>query len=287
MLKQREVRLTKDEEVALGYKIKAMQELKSKIESKSTILTAQERQIMTEGEKAVETIVSNYYNLARNIAHKHHKKTGTRYSIEDLLQDAISALVEAAFNYDPDKNCYLGTYAYYGITKRVSTTINFQRLVRMPENKMGEYILISNAQKIYNELTEAEKDEYDNELEFIYENVDDLKKEEVDLILTNMQPQVSLNSPIFDGDGELMDILVDENSVSEIDNIDNLDIKITNVIDKLSQYEKDLIAFEYGLYPASMDYSEFKKKYDLTDRKVKAEIKKAERKMKKIAEKVA
>lgn len=286
MLKQRKVRLTKDEEVALGYKIKAMQELKSKIESKSTILTAQERQIMTEGEKAVETIVSNYYNLARNIAHKHHKKTGTRYSIEDLLQDAISALVEAAFNYDPDKNCYLGTYAYYGITKRVSTTINFQRLVRMPENKMGEYILISNAQKIYNELTEAEKNEYDNELEFIYKNVD-LKKEEVDLILTNMQPQVSLNSPIFDGDGELMDILVDENSVSEINNIDNLDIKITNVIDKLSQYEKDLIAFEYGLYPASMDYSEFKKKYDLTDRKVKAEIKKAERKMKKIAEKAA
>lgn len=286
MLKQRKVRLTKDEEVALGYKIKAMQELKSKIESKSTILTAQERQIMTEGEKAVETIVSNYYNLARNIAHKHHKKTGTRYSIEDLLQDAISALVEAAFNYDPDKNCYLGTYAYYGITKRVSTTINFQRLVRMPENKMGEYILISNAQKIYNELTEAEKNEYDNELEFIYKNVD-LKKEEVDLILTNMQPQVSLNSPIFDGDGELMDILVDENSVSEINNIDNLDIKITNVIDKLSQYEKDLIAFEYGLYPASMDYSEFKKKYDLTDRKVKAEIKKTERKMKKIAEKAA
>lgn len=284
MLKQKRDNLTKQEELELGVRIQEMKKLKAKIKAGYDGLTKEEIEIIQKGEEALETLVSNYYNLARKVAHDHHKKTGTRYSIEDLLQDAISALVQAAYDYDPGKNCRLSTYAYYGITKKVSTTINYQRLVRMPENKMGEYITISKAQREYNDLTHDEQSKYRNELDYVYQNVGDLRKEEVDLILSNMQPQVSLNADIYDGDGELMDLLVDEKAAAEVTQHGELDDKIVEVISKLNNYERDLIAFEFGAYPASMPYSEFQEKYDLTDKKVKSETRRAIRKMKKIAE---
>lgn len=286
MIKQRYDNLTKEDELALGEKIQKMKKIKERIKAGYDGVTEAERKTITEGDEALETLVSNYYNQARKIAHKFHKRTGTRYSIEDLLQDAIHALCESAYNYDPSKNAKLNTYAYYGITKRVSSTINYQRLVRMPENKMGDYITITKAQKAYAELTPEEQEKEVSELEYVYNNVGDLTRENVDLILRNMQPQVSLNATINEGNGELMDLIgTNEPDVRAVQ-IKDLDENIANVIKQLNDYERDLIAYEYGAYPASMEYSEFQKKYDKTDRQVKRATRRTIKKMKQLAEEV-
>lgn len=286
MIKHRNDNLTKDEELELGRKIQAMRKIKDSVEDYDFYkLSKEDADVVMKGEDALEVLTGNYINFARDIAHKHYKRTGTRYGIDDLLQDAISALIESANNYDPKENCRLGTYAFYGITKKVSTTINYQRLVRMPENKMGEYILISRAQRAYNDLPKEEQNKYKNELEYVYENVGDLKKKEVDLILENMQPQVSLNANIYDGDGELMDVLVDENSEIEIKSIDALDKNVERIISELTPFQRDLIAFEYEAFPASMSYKEFLEKYDVTDKKAKHETRKVVTVMANIAKK--
>ena len=101
-----------------------------------------------------------------------------------------------------------------------------------------------------------------------------------------MQPQVSLNADIYDGDGELIDLLVDEKAELEVTQYSNLDESIIEIMAKLNSYEKDLIAYEFGAFEASMPYSEFQEKYDLTDKKVKSETRKVIRKMKRIAEQV-
>lgn len=285
MIKQRNDNLTKDEELELGRKIQEMNAIKSKEDYDFDELTQKERKIVLDGDEALEILTGNYINLARNIAHKHHKRTGTRYDIEDLLQDAIGALIEAAYAYDPEKNCRLSTYAFYGITKKVSTTINFQRLVRMPENKMGEYVQITKAQKEYSDLTEEEKEKYTSELDYVYKNVGGIKKEEVDLVLENMQPQVSLNAEIYDGDGQLMDILVDENSEVEIKQVEALDEGVERIIKELTPFQRDLVAYEFEVFPASMPYEEFLEKYEITDKKVKSETRKTITKMANIAKK--
>lgn len=280
---QLETRLTKEEELQLGAKIQEMKKAKAKLNSGGEI-TDDERRLISEGDEALTILVSNYYNLARDIVWKHYKKTGTKYDKDDLLQDAIAALCEAAYDYDPSKNCKLGTYAFYGITKRVSTTINYQRLVRMPENKMGEYIEIMKAQKTYNELSAENQAKYGNELEFIYSTVKNIEKSEIDLILENMQPQVSLNAVIHDGGGELMDIIEDDrpeaNRPSEVE----LDNNVVDIINQLDEYERDLVAFEFGVFPASMSYNDFLKKYNTDDRKVKTDTRRVIRKMRKLAE---
>ena len=274
MIKQRDDNLTKEQELEMGRKIQAMIAIKEKMKNVELELSEEEVLILNEGEEALEILVGNHYNLARRIAHRNHQKTGTRYELEDLLQDSILALVEAAQTFD-----------HYGITKKVTSTINFQRIVRMPENKMGDYYSISQAQAAYKSLPDYKKEKYANELEYVYENVD-ISKEDIDIILNNMQPSVSLNAKIFDGEGELMDTLIDENSEYEVVEYGNLDENIIKVVDELNNYEKDLLAFEYGIFPASMDYSDFKKKYKLSDKKMKLEVNKLNRKMRKLGEKI-
>lgn len=276
-------KLTKEDELALGVKIQAMRQIKERIEDGQTKLSKEEIETLDIGEKAFTQLVGNYYNLARKIAYQHLKRTGTRYEMEDLMQDAISALCEAAYDYDPAKNCKLSTYAFYGITKKVSSGINYHRLVRMPENKMGEYIEIMRAQREYNMLTKQEQDSFGNELEYVYQNVGKIPRAEVDLILENMQPQVSLNAIIHEGGGELLDIIVDEKPNANVPETVDLDENVVKIIDKLNSYEHDLIAFEFGVYPPSMSYKEFLIKYGKTDKEIKPDIKKAIRKMRKIA----
>lgn len=283
MIRHRNDDLTKDEEIELGFKIQKMRLIKSRNNYDFFNLNYEEQEIVESGEEALEVLTGNYINLARSIAHKHHKRTGTRYPIEDLLQDAVGALIEAANAYDPSKDCKLGTYAFYGITKKVSTTINYQRLVRMPENKMGEYILITKAQKSYADLSEKEKEEYLNELDYIYKNVEKLSRTEVDLILGNMQPQVSLNAKINEGQGELMDVIVDEKSEIQLEMKEYLDEDVEKIINQLTPFQKDLIAYEFDVYKPSMLYSDFLRKYELTDRVVKRETNKTIRFMINIA----
>lgn len=285
MIKQRNDNLTKEEELVLGEKIQKMNSIKNEEGYDFDLISQNERKTVLDGEDALEILTGNYINLARNIAHKHHKRTGTRYDLEDLLQDAISALIESACTYDPSKNCRLSTYAFYGITKKVSTTINFQRLVRLPENKMGEYIEITKAQKAYNDLKENEKSEYTSELDYVYKNVGEIKKEEVDLILANMQPQISLNAEIYDGDGQLMDVLADENAEVELRKTEQLDKGLEKIINELTPFQRDLIAYEFEVFSPSMPYEEFLVVHKTTDKKMKSEIRKTITKMVNIAKK--
>lgn len=274
MIKHRNDELSKDDELELGRRIQEMRMVKNREHYDFFELNDDEREIVEIGEEALEILIGNYINLARSIAHKHHKRTGTRYPLEDLLQDAVGALVESANAYDPSKDCKLGTYAFYGITKKVSTTINYQRLVRMPENKMGEYILITRAQKEYADLPDEEKDKYKNEMDYIYKNVEKLSRQEVDLILGNMQPQISLNARINEGQGELMDIIPDSDSEINLEMKEYLDENVEKIINQLTPYQKDLVAYEFGVYKPSMPYEDFLLEHNLTDRSAKREINK-------------
>lgn len=288
MIKHRDDKLTKEEELELGRKVQEMNFLiKTEKGSQYNIkdFEEEERKVILEGERALETLISNYINLARSMTSNLHKKTGTKYPEEDLLQDAISALVEAAKAYDPSKNCRLSTYAYYGIRKKVSSTINYQRLVRLPENKMGEYIKITDAQRDYHLLCEKDKSKYKNELDYVYIK-SGVKKEEVDLILDNMQPQIYLNaSSMFEG-RELIDTLVDKKAEEERSIVSGLDPSVEKVINKLTPFQKDLVAFEFGLFSPSVDYDEFLKINNLTDKKVKNEIRKTITVMSNLAKKM-
>lgn len=272
-IKQRNDKLTKEQELELGRKIQAMEKLTSQEDYDYYKLSKEEVEVVEVGKKSLEILVGNYINLARDIAHRTHKKTGTKYELEDLIQDAITALVSAACSYDPSRECKLGTHAYYGIAKKVSSTINSQRLVRLPENKMGEYIKITDAQKAYQSLSNEAKAGYKNELDYVYKH-SGVKKGEVNIILQNMQPQVSLNTALYDNKGELLETLTDESSERDIREVEKLDPKLEYMISQLNQYQKDLIGYEFEVIQPSVPYKEFLQIHNLTERDFKRETRK-------------
>lgn len=284
MIKQRNDQLTKEQELELGKKIQLMKFYTDEENYDFDSLTQEEQKVVLEGQEALEILVGNYINLARDVAHKHHKRTGTRYALEDLIQDAVSALIESAYAYDPSRDCKLGTYAYYGIAKKVSSTINYQRLVRLPENKMGEYVKITNAQREFSNLSKEEKEKYPNELAYVYKHVA-LKKEEINLILENMQPQVSLNATMYENEGELMDILKDENSENEIKKVESIDENLERLLMELNQYQRDLIAFEFEVIQPSKTFAEFMEENQFDDKKLRSETRKTITRLSNIAKK--
>lgn len=269
MLVQRAERLTKVEELELGYKIRCMMDLR-----KAGFTGVNEYEsIFTEGEEAVEELSSNYYNLVRNIAYKLHRRTGTRCLVEDLIQDGIYGLLKSTYKYDISKNCTLGTYAYYGITKEISTSINYHRLIRMPENKMSEYNEILKVKANYKLLNDEEKMLYPTKMDYIYSSTSDIGEEEVDLIIGNMQPSLSLNT---DGNDKRKDELItsieDKDSENQFRNLEVLsDLEV--VLNGLSEYDKNLISYEFGIVKPTIPYEEFKVKYKLTDRQINYRIK--------------
>lgn len=295
MITQRNDNLTKAEELELGELIQKGVKARAELESSADKLTKDEREalelISYDGDNAYEKLVGNYFNLARDIAHKHHKRTGTRYAIEDIMQDAILALCEAAYSYDPSKNCKLGTHAFYAITKKVSTRINEARLVRMPENRMGQYLQIIRAERAYGELENPEM----TEREYVIEHAE-VTPEEYTMIKTNMQPSVSLNAVVKDSEREMGDLIEDSSqsklpsgawgSAVEADEVSlhELNTSLTEILKKLNPFEQDLIAFEFGAYKPSMSFDEFLVKYDMTDKDVIRLTRRTIRKMKKIAE---
>lgn len=284
MIKQRNDNLTKEQELELGRKVQNMRSYTQEEGYDYEMLSQEEKLLVNEGFEAMEILVGNYINLARDIVHKHHKKTGTRYEFEDLLQDAISALIEATCSYDPDKNCRLSTHAFYGITKRVSSTINYQRLVRLPENKMGNFVEITRSQREYQNLSEEDKKKYKNELDFVYKNTK-VKKEDVDIILTNMQPQVSLNAVMFENKGEILDTLKDESSERELKKVEKIDPNLERILKYLNEYQLDLIAFEFEVIEPSMSYADFMAKFALTERDFSREIRRVVTYMSNLAKK--
>lgn len=284
MIKQLNDNLTKDQEIELGRKVQAGLDAKEKLKganlSDSEIETLMA--ISHEGDMAHEQLVGNYINLARQIAHKHHSRTGTQYSIEDLIQDAILALCEAAYTFDPEKNCKLGTHAFYGISKKVSTTINSMRLVRLPENKMGEYLQILRAEKAWADMPADEQ--VQDKTDFIAEFTG-LSRTEIELINSIMLSSVSLNTTVNENNGELIDLMgAEETYESENYRYEDLDPSLVEILRKLTPMERDLVAYEFDTFPASMEYSDFLVKYNWTDKDINRETRKVIRKMRKIAE---
>lgn len=284
---ERNDNLTKEDELELGRQIQAYLKAEEDVKTAKDSEKEELFEIIRVGQAAYEKLVGNYINLARDIAYRHHRKTGTRYSSEDLIQDALWALCSAAYTYDPSKNCKLSTHAYYAITKKVSVRINQERFVRLPENKMGEYYEIKKAEAAWKELSDEEKAKVDLD-DFIVETTG-LPQQEIDLIFSIMRPIISLQAPINElGTGELQDLVADPESgqLEYIDNYSELDNpELVELLRGLTPFERDLIAFEYNAFPPSVSFQDFLVKYNMNDTDITRETRKAIRKMKRVAAK--
>lgn len=282
MLPGNDKRYTKDEELEFGRVIQEgikAQELLDNDEL--NLLPIEEKRELEKkshlAELARYELFEANISFANKLANDYMRKTHTRYPLSDLAQDAYAALYDSTRTYDPDKNCVLRTHAFYRISKALSVTVNKMRTVRLPENKMGDYLAISRAEQAYSEMHKGVIN-LQEQRDYVVK-VTGISSDMVSLIKGTLLGAISMNAPLGEDGGEFGDLIKDDEANShEIQN----DI-LADLIGSLSTYEQDLIAFDMSVGKASMSLDDFMSTNSLSPEGVTKEARRVFRAMKKRA----
>lgn len=255
-------RFTKEEELEFGRIIQEGKAAQETLENNSDLDSETLKELNAKVSEALfarEELFEANIPFANRLAIDLHRKAGTSYPLDDLVQDAYGALYEATNTYNPKMNCVLRTHAYYKISKVLSVTINKMRAIRLPENKMGDYLHITRAEAEFSRMHNGVFDAA-AQRDYVSEKTG-ISSGMISLIKDTIMGTISLNAPLGEDGGEFGDLIRDENVFpTEIENP-----LLADLLSGLSEYERDLIAFEMQVGIPSTSMSEFLQKHNLTE----------------------
>jgi RNA polymerase primary sigma factor len=178
-----------------------------------------------------------------------NKFVGMGLSVDDLIQEANSGLIEAARRFGPDKDVKFITYAQFWIRKRLNGALcEYGRTVRIPVNQ-----------------------EYD-----IY------KRKMAGEATPNLN-NVKLDRPVGDdGDHTLGDLLLRTNAVDPFEDDEQASV-LRFLLGKLTAKERQIVELFYGLDDESRSTKEVAELVGLSAVEVNRALKVARAKMRKSA----
>lgn len=156
------------------------------------------KRLQRDGERASDALVRSNILLVRSMAHEFKRRMPASPDHEEIFAMGMVGLWKAARKYDPRRGNKFSTVAYNWIRQSIVREINnTHRLVRLPENRVGDYIAISRLRREHKdrELTESEfEDIVAAELGLSHEKI-----REINNAASN---HASLNKTVGDDDGE-------------------------------------------------------------------------------------
>ena len=198
-------------------------------------------------------------------------------SLPDLINEGNVGLIKAAEKFDETRGFKFISYAVWWIRQSILQAIAEQsRLVRLPLNQVGS------VNKITRELNKFEQEhertpspeELASELE--------LPKEKVTDTLRVAGRHVSVDAPFADGeDNSLLDVLVNPDSPNADRGLINesLATEVDRALETLTERERDIIKYFFGIGCSEMTLEEIGEKFDLTRERVRQIEAKAVRKL--------
>lgn len=208
---------------------------------KSELLTPEQevelaKRIQNGDEKAIDELVSSNLKFVISIAKEYQ---GQGLSLSDLISEGNLGLVKAATRYDYTRGFRFISYAVWWIKQSIIQSLNDNsRMVRLPSNVIAK---ISNMKK------ELEKIQLMEDRDITFE---EMKDSENFVDLSNIPSCGSINEVINDEGNELYEVIEDkslkkEESFYDVD--DRIKSEIDKVLSKLSDREKDIIIYYFGL----------------------------------------
>jgi len=189
-------------------------------------------------------------------------------SLPDLINEGNLGLIKAAQRFDETRGFKFISYAVWWIRQSILQALAEQsRIVRLPLNKVG---LTNRIQKAFSQLEQQfEREPSPEELAELLE----MDLDEVSASLSISSRHVSMDTPISEGeDGTLLDVLENPNAEKtdeDLDHKDSLKIEIDRSLKTLTERQKEVICFFFGIgvdHPMSLE--DIGERFNLTRERV-------------------
>ncbi len=198
-------------------------------------------------------------------------------SLPDLINEGNLGLIKAAEKFDETRGFKFISYAVWWIRQSILQALAEQsRIVRLPLNQVGSLNKINKAFARFEQEHERtpSTEELANELE--------LPKEKVSDTLRVAGRHISVDAPFADGeDNSLLDVSVNPESPNADRGLINesLSTEVDRALENLTDRERDIIRYFFGIGCAEMTLEEIGEKFDLTRERVRQIKEKAIRRL--------
>ena len=198
-------------------------------------------------------------------------------SLPDLINEGNLGLIKAAEKFDETRGFKFISYAVWWIRQSILQALAEQsRIVRLPLNQVGSLNKINKAYGRFEQ--ENERVPSPEELADML----DIPKEKVSDTLRVSGRHVSVDAPFADGeDNNLLDVLVNADSPNADRGLINesLATEVDRALDTLTDREKDIIKYFFGIGCSEMTLEEIGVKFGLTRERVRQIKEKAIRRL--------
>jgi len=198
-------------------------------------------------------------------------------SLPDLINEGNLGLIKAAEKFDETRGFKFISYAVWWIRQSILQALAEQsRIVRLPLNQVGS---LNKINKAFNKFEqEYERTPTPEELADTLE----LPKEKVTDTLRVSGRHVSVDAPFQDGDeNSLLDILINSDSPKADNKLicESLMKEIERALSTLTDRERDIIRYFFGINCQEMTLEEIGEQFDLTRERVRQIKEKAIRRL--------
>ena len=198
-------------------------------------------------------------------------------SLPDLINEGNLGLIKAAEKFDETRGFKFISYAVWWIRQSILQALAEQsRIVRLPLNQVGSLNKINKAFARFEQEHERtpSSEELATEL--------DLPREKVTDTLRVAGRHVSVDAPFADGeDNSLLDVLVNPDSPNADRGLisESLSTEVDRALETLTERERDIIKYFFGIGCSEMTLEEIGEKFDLTRERVRQIKEKAIRRL--------
>ncbi|MFR9611814.1 MAG: RNA polymerase sigma factor RpoD/SigA [Rikenellaceae bacterium] len=225
-------------------------------------------------QEALEKLIKANLRFVVSVA-KQYQNQGL--SLPDLINEGNLGLVKAAEKFDETRGFKFISYAVWWIRQSILQALAEQsRIVRLPLNQVGSLNKINKAMARFEQEHERtpSSDELAKELE--------LPREKVADTLRVAGRHVSVDAPFADGeDNSLLDVLVNSDSPNADRGLlnESLATEVDRALETLTDRERDIIKYFFGIGSSEMTLEEIGEKFDLTRERVRQIKEKAIRRL--------
>ena len=198
-------------------------------------------------------------------------------SLPDLINEGNLGLIKAAEKFDETRGFKFISYAVWWIRQSIPQALAEQsRIVRLPLNQVGSLNKINKALSQFEQQYERQPspDELADMLEIPREKIADT--------LRVSGRHVSVDAPFVDGeDNSLLDVLVNNDSPNADKGLVNesLNTEIERALSTLTERERDIVKYFFGIGCQEMTLEEIGEKFGLTRERVRQIKEKAIRRL--------